>query len=119
MSRKNEKGSIGTGLVAIAIVLLLVAAPLFTFYKTVGTHRNETFTINKTERIMDGRDSKYLVYTSSGVFENTDSLLNGKFNSSDVYNELKDNQKYTCDVVGWRVPFLSWYPNIIKCQEEK
>jgi len=61
--------------------------------------------------------SKYLVFTDGEVFENTDSWLNGKFDSSDVYNNLDVGKTYHCKVVGWRIQIMSWYRNIITYEE--
>lgn len=60
--------------------------------------------------------SKYLIFSETETFENTDSLIAGKFNSSDFYGKIRENQ--TCEFVvnGWRVPFLSMYRNIIKME---
>lgn len=104
----------------IAFLLLFIVGLLgLQVFKAVGTHRDETFTVNKSERIAEGKGGRYLIFTNKGVYENTDSLLNGKFNSSDVYAQIEKDKKYECDVIGWRFPFLSWYPNIIKCEEIK
>lgn len=58
---------------------------------------------------------KYLVFTDKGEFENTDSSWRNKWNSSHVQNELKNLQgkQVVLHYYGWRVPFYSWYPNII------
>jgi hypothetical protein len=37
-----------------------------------------------------------------------------KFNSSDIYNQLEKGKKYRIKVYGFRIPFLSWYKNIIE-----
>ena len=72
----------------------------------------------KTERVCSRQDDcKYLVFTDKGVFENTDSLLNFKWNSSDIYGELKVGETYTFNVYGWRVPFLSMYKNITSVEK--
>lgn len=62
---------------------------------------------------------KYLIYTviqngQEKVFEDKDSLIELKFNSADVYGELKVNHKYTINTYGWRIPILSLYENITK-----
>ena len=73
--------------------------------------------IQDKERIVTGsgdqQESKYLIFTDAETFENTDSLLAMKFNSSDLYGSIKEGA--TCDftVTGWRVPLLSWYRNIL------
>jgi hypothetical protein len=79
----------------------------------ISTIDHTSVVITGKERINDGQESRYLVFTENETFQNTDSTLNWKFNSSDIYGKLKEGQ--TCDmkVMGWRVPFLSWYRNII------
>ncbi|HFK5565293.1 TPA: hypothetical protein ACG0AB_000772 [Elizabethkingia anophelis] len=62
-------------------------------------------------------ESKYLVYTEAEVFECTDQLLTGKFNSSDVYGQLEKGKKYKFTVYGVRIPFMSSYRNIIGVKE--
>lgn len=73
--------------------------------------------ITKSERVSEGRSARYLIFTENEVFENTDVFLLGKFNSSDVYNYIEVGHTYECAVIGWRIPYLSWYRNIIGCTE--
>lgn len=66
--------------------------------------------------------SKYLVYceTESGqsaVYEISDSLLRFRFNSSDVYASIKPGKTYEFTTRGYRIPALSWYPNIYEYEE--
>lgn len=117
---KRQEGFIGA-VVAVFAVVLLILVPLFlNIFYVYGTQQDRTITVNKTERVnsTDNSSSKYLVYTEQGVFENTDSLLRLKFNSSDVYNEVKEGKTYVCDTYGWRIPFFSQYPNIVSCEEK-
>ncbi len=119
--KKNEQGWVGALLVTLAVLFFVLIIPLINVFYVYGTQKNVTLDINKTERIVerDGSGSKYLIYTKEGVYENTDTLLRGKFNSSDVYNQLEAGKKYNCDTYGWRMPFFSSYPNIVSCQETK
>lgn len=73
-----------------------------------------TITVTKTERIKSGEGEKYLLYTKDEVFENTDSWLYFKFNSSDFQNKLKNGKPHKVKVAGWRVPFFSMYRNVVK-----
>ncbi|MBT5023282.1 DUF1523 family protein [Candidatus Woesearchaeota archaeon] len=76
-----------------------------------------------TERVKDGDEEKYVVFTSdieSGVersFENTDSLLELKYSSSDLQAKLSSAEKegQVCDIktYGFRIPFFSSYKNIV------
>lgn len=78
-------------------------------------------TVQEKERVVTGGgetiSSKYLIYTSSEVLENTDCLVRGKFNSSDMYSKLKPGSEYEFTVIGWRLPFFSSYRNIIEARE--
>jgi hypothetical protein len=48
------------------------------------------------------------------VLKNSDSILNLKFNSSDMHSELDPGNVYNLKTVGIRAGVLSSYPNIIK-----
>jgi hypothetical protein len=55
------------------------------------------------------------VYTSDcGTLENTDAWFRGKFDSADVWQQIPDQGTVTVHVVGARVPFASWFPNILE-----
>ena len=116
--KRNEGGFVGAVLVVLGVVLLFLLPLLINIFYVYGTQQDRTITVNKTERVnsRDNSSSKYLVYAKEGVFENTDSLLRLKFNSSDVYNSILPEQTYVCDTYGWRIPFFSTYPNIVSCE---
>lgn len=88
----------------------------------LGTGDQVTLTVSDKERIVEpdsdgGSTSKYLVFGDNETFENTDSLLRMKFNSSDLQGSLKIGETYRCDAYGWRVPVLSSYRNLVKCDK--
>lgn len=58
--------------------------------------------------------STYLIFTDHGVFRNDDALWFWKFDSSDFYGNLDVGQHYDLKVYGWRIPFLTMYPNIVR-----
>ena len=59
-------------------------------------------------------NSKYLIFTDNGVYENTDTVWYWKWNSSDFYNQIEVGKSYQFRVYGFRSPFMSWYKNIIE-----
>lgn len=85
----------------------------------VGLGNNETqiVTVTEKESIRAGDGNKYLIFTDSEVFENTDEVFVGKFNSSDFYRVIKVGTKYEFRTIGFRIPFLSMYKNIIGIKE--
>lgn len=97
--------------VLAAVILFGYAGAYYSSSETVE------ITITDKERITTGSgeniSSKFIVYGEDEVFENTDSWLYLKFSSSDVQNELTVGETYTVKVAGWRVPFLSWYRNVV------
>lgn len=96
----------------LGILSLLAIQPAFTYL----TEETIQVKVTKTERINSGTESKYLVYTENEVFENVDTLLYGKFDSADVQGKLADNKTHTVKVTGIRIPFLSWYRNIVSVE---
>lgn len=107
----------GCWVAAILIGIIFIGGIVFAdrYFATFNQH-DVTFKVNKTERVVTDSDSKYLIYTDQGVFQDTDSWWYGKFNSSDVYNQLEAGTTHTCTVVGIRNGLMSWYENIIRCQ---
>lgn len=109
----NKKGLIGIifTLLVIIVIILLFAIPIHYSLKSVTI---TTITISDKERISDGDSSYYLIFTEDEVFKNTDSLLHGKWDSSDVYNKLKIGKTYTVKVNWYRNRFWSMYRNILE-----
>ena len=121
--KKNTKIFFISVMIAIMIVLLIGQEAIFNFNDT-----EYTITVTDKERIYTGSgnssSSKYLVFGdddngNSLVFENTDCFIRGKWNSSNIQGQLKVGNTYKVTVVGYRVPFLSWYQNIINIEEVK
>lgn len=119
MSNKSLLGYL-TAITAIALVVIaVIASPVMNF----SNDHTYTVTITDKERVTtqfakDNIDSKYLIYGEDEngktyVFENTDTLFRGKFNSSDVFGALKEGETYELTVIGFRVHIFNWYENII------
>ena len=109
----------------VLVVLIFVISVLVGSISSFNDHEY-IITITDKDRIYTGsgddRESKYLVFGdgedgSSLVFENTDNMMRLKWNSSNVQGTLKEGHTYKVTVVGYRVPFLSMYENIIKVEE--
>jgi len=61
-------------------------------------------------------DIRYLVITDKETFICESSILNGKFNNSDIFFRLKENQKYRFKVSGIGKSFFTDYRNIIESE---
>ena len=117
---KYNKASTYSAYAVIIIIFVLVSM--------VGTFNDKEYTITVTdkERIVDADGetitSKYLIFGEDEdgnvlVFRNSDEPIRGKWNSSTVQGSLKVGKTYTVVVVGYRIPFLSCYENIIDFEE--
>lgn len=102
---------------AIVAIIVVVFATLGMVVAQHADRASFVARVEKSERVTigsgDSQKQKYLVFTNRGVFENTDSIIEGKWDSSDVYGRLKTGECYSFDTYGWRVQLLSWYPNIV------
>jgi hypothetical protein len=124
VSRYRRGSSRGFGLAGagfVGIIVVVIVAVLGGVWYTLGTKDTVTFTVEDKERITEstgegGTSSKYLIFTDKETFENTDTMLHGKFNSSDVYGRLKEGKTYTCEVYGIRSGLFSMYRNIVSCE---
>lgn len=107
-----------SGIAAIVAVVSMLLLGIGFPYWTADT---VTITVTDKERVVkrngNSVSSKYLVFTETETFENTDCLARFKFNSSDVQGRLKTGETYTVDVYGWRIPFLSAYRNIVRVRQ--
>lgn len=78
-----------------------------------------TFQPTKVERISDGADSYYLVYSNQETFKNVDSWAYMKFNSRDFVGKfesaIRNNRILTCNVNMYGIPFISTHRNIGTC----
>ena len=59
----------------------------------------------------DDRDL-YLIGTENEVFKIEDNMFILKFNSSDIYNQIKIGSTYRITTTGVRSNLMSWYRNI-------
>jgi hypothetical protein len=99
------------------VVLVFLGMIAFNFARF---SKKETFTTTVTdkERIVtkDGEnlDSYYLIYTENGTYKLEDELLYGNFRSSDWYGKIKVDSTYEFTTIGFRIGFMSEYPNIVE-----
>lgn len=114
------------GFETLAVVVGFVIIGLFVLVGNLlhAYYQEETveITLKSKERVVDrgGDGARYLIWSEDGeTFENVDSLIKGKFNSSDIYGQLDTGKTYKCKVYGWRNGFFSMYRNIVSCIEKK
>lgn len=109
---------LGFGAVVLIVALSFVIPAAGGYYK----QRTVTATVTDKERVCDSatsdgsggfdQDCYYLIFTDNGTFKVTDSLIIGRFDSSDVYGRFRRDRTYRFKVYGWRFGCTSSYPNV-------
>jgi len=103
-----------------AIVLLLLVPTSIHAVFCWSTKSVVVATVTGKDRIVESSgekvSSRYLVFTDKETLQNADCLWYAKWNSSDIQGQLRDGQKCTFTVYGWRIPFCSAYRNIVSVQ---
>jgi hypothetical protein len=95
-----------------AAVLALLAST--GWHMEYGTEHTVTFTISKMDDQSNGSSHKYLIFTTDNrVFEDTDSWLHGKTDSSQIWAAMSVGQMWTCPEYGYRSFWSSSYPDIL------
>lgn len=103
-------------IVVITFIVGLFVAPIVIQYN----HKQEfegTITDKYNKRDGD-KDKFYIVLDNKTVLKNQDLLFKGRFNSSDVQATLKNGDKVKVKTIGYRVHFLSMYPNIYEINKQ-
>lgn len=104
-------------IIAIIVMVIVVGGELWRPFDKVSNEREVIVTVTDKAVKNNSSDSKYLIFGEDEngqilTLEITDSLWNGRFNSSDVYAGIKEGQTYKFTVAGSRNEWRSWYPNI-------
>ena len=123
----NNRGSLECGEIVFFVVCGLSVLFLVGLLFIEGWHscdvawnRYEVVaTVTDKDIKTSGDDSNYLVFTekSNGeilVMEIDDSLLAGRWDSSNDYAAIEVGETYKFNVGGVRWEFMSWYPNIFE-----
>lgn len=102
------------------VIVILIAIPICKSY-----YGEKTYTATVTDKDIKNysSSSKFLVFTKTEdgqtrVFSMEDSLVEGRWNSADDYAEIEIGETYNFTVIGWRIPFMSEYENIIEFQKQ-
>lgn len=119
---RNRKGYLDIeAVVAIGGILFLIIVICVSCGRSisVGTGDLEYVEVTVVDKAVKNYSNRgtYLVYCEDAnreiqVYQITDSLLAGRFNSSDVYGSIRVGKKYRFGVRGARNEIMSWYPNI-------
>lgn len=113
----------GNKFIVTSYLLIVLLGFGFIFGDTAIRYgNNQTIEITvKDKYIKNGSQSgKYLIVDSNNnTYQVTDLFFKGKFNSTDIYNQLEIGKTYRVEISGKRIHIFSWYQNINKVIEEE
>lgn len=121
---KNEKGFIEVAfcfIIGAIIIGLIIGVFYWNFKISYGNVQTIEITVKDKYIKRSGNsksNDKYLVVdTENNTYQITDLTFIGKWNSTDLYNELDIGRKYKITTSGIRNQFLSMYQNINKIEK--
>jgi hypothetical protein len=102
--------------VGILLLVSIVAYPVALF----GSEQQQEITIDEKWTKQHGNGNmKYLVSDTDGnVYSIDDCHLYLRWDASNRYANIDEGKTYDVVLIGWRVPILSWYQNIIEIAED-
>ncbi len=109
------------GIIGLVVVLLIGSLIVSVWNQSnVSTVENCKVMDLQQQQLIKGSDGnmsteiRYLVITDKETFVCESSLLNGKFNNSDIYWHLKKDSVYTFKVAGVGKSIITEYRNILE-----
>lgn len=109
------------GIIGLVVVLLIGSLIVSVLNQSnVSTVENCKVMDLQQQQLIKGSDGnmsteiRYLVITDKETFVCESSLLNGKFNNSDIYWHLKKDSVYTFKVAGVGKSIITEYRNILE-----
>ena len=84
-----------------------------------GYYRDSTVLIAVTgkESVNTKNGHEYRIYTKDETYVMKDSLIKGRFRTSNDYGRLEAGHTYRCEAFGWRIPLFSSFKNLHDCAE--
>ncbi|KZX17192.1 DUF1523 family protein [Methanobrevibacter filiformis] len=133
---KRKRGSKGLGIVSVGLsfaLLLIIMMPIgnvFWHYSyEVPSVQEKIITVqewqprpginydNQGTMVIDNAGQLMLITTENEGFLNDENFLFQKFNTRDIFNDLKINGTYKIKYYGWRNGFNSGFPNILSVEK--
>lgn len=129
MKSKLRKNILPITIIVISIIVVVIGLSLIAVYQLGNPQEYVVVSIRIQAELKSDNDTtvstKYLYFCTidSGetiVFENEDSIFNGKFDSSTFLARLKvleeSGETFKIKTKGYRIPQLSTYQNIIEVE---
>ena len=100
------------------IIFLCIIVFGFIFFEPFITEDEVEIRVINKER-WTGERGKYFIFTDKEVFINEDNYYHNKTNADELYKLFNRGDTYKVKVVGYYIPFLPRFRNIINILEKK
>lgn len=114
---KSEKGFIATIFLGIICLGLIIFGIYCCFIEYQNEETVEIVVKDKYIKRYYDSDTYLVVSENNETYKITDLLFKGKFNSTDLYNQLEIGKKYKITTTGVRLQYFNMYKNINKIEE--
>lgn len=99
-------------------LILAICILIFTCVLGCAQWQSTRTTVDfKVTNLLIDTNGEYRLLTDHGEFSIGDSLALMRWDSSTVAAKFEDGKRYRAEVIGWRVPLLSMYPNVVEVKE--
>lgn len=121
--------SVGLAFIVVLAIMLPIGSVYWHYAYEVPSVQEKIITVqewqpkagikynNEGMMVIDNADQLMLITTDNEGFVNEENFLFNKFNTRDVFNELKINGTYKIKYYGWRNGFNSGFPNILSVEK--
>jgi hypothetical protein len=100
------------------IIVLCIIVFGFVFFEPFLTEKVIDIRVVNMEK-WPGEKGRYFIFTDKEVFLNEDNYYQNKKNADQLYPLFKKGDTYTVKVVGFYLPFLPRFRNIINIMEKR
>lgn len=117
---KSEKGAVEIVIAIISGIIILGILGFGIYCATIDYQNEETIEITIKDKYIKkyNNNDTYLVVSENGeTYKIEDLLFKGKFNSTDLYNQLDIGKTYKITITGIRLQYFSMYKNINKIEK--
>lgn len=106
-----NKGNLVMVIIYIIVLIVIIIGMIGGI--ALDYSNEKTIQVEIKDKYVKGQEGLYIVIdTENNAYKITDLLFIGKFNSTDIYNELEIGHRYEITTTGYRIRFFSEYPNI-------
>lgn len=129
-SKSNSFQKISIIILTICILLSAFGSGILWHYQfEVPSVQEKTITVSSWQpkagievnenglMVIDSADDLMMITSDGEGFLNNENFLFSKFNTRDIYNQLKVNGTYKIKFYGWREGFNNGFPNILSVEE--